>query len=225
MPQSESSHVSSSSDAVEPQDDESADIDESSNIEEDFVSSPNIRDSDEHDTGISDEEITEPGSIYGLEQKVYNTKDESNKRVTFAIDESEEPLIGDCNNRDTSMDARDVDDWPDKDDQEDDVDSFIKIEPSLEHDDRDDMTNDNIIFQAWARVFFQSRKDPMESQLTSENLTSSSAYRHTYLYVTINSEITHLRIYSSEAMEQLVVDPPIDLKYFYAVRVSGVHTR
>uniref|UniRef100_A0A7S4MPM5 Uncharacterized protein n=1 Tax=Odontella aurita TaxID=265563 RepID=A0A7S4MPM5_9STRA len=79
-------------------------------------------------------------------------------------------------------------------------------------------------FRGWARVFFQGRSDRVSTQLHPTN--SSTLARDSYLYVEVDPDATQLRIYPSEAemkknKNKILVDPPIDLKYFYGARVPG----
>lgn len=75
-------------------------------------------------------------------------------------------------------------------------------------------------FEGWARVFFQGRSDRVSTQLQPTN--SSTLARDSYLYIEVDPEATALRIYpSKEERGKLIIDPPIELKYFYAARVPG----
>lgn len=75
-------------------------------------------------------------------------------------------------------------------------------------------------FEGYARVFFQGRNDRVSTQLQPTN--SSTLARDSYLYIEVDPDATELRIYpGKDEKGKLIVDPPINLKYFYAARVPG----
>jgi len=95
-----------------------------------------------------------------------------------------------------------------------------------------------IAFSGWARVFFQARHHRTSTQVTSSANTSPS--QDTYLHLSISSTSNVLRIsdtddtvtnnnnnssnnsFSSKGDKKPpLIDPPIPLKYFHAVKVPG----
>jgi len=81
-------------------------------------------------------------------------------------------------------------------------------------------SSDPISFQGWARVFFQARHHRSATQvITTANSTTS---QDTYLHLSINSTSNELRISNTEDRSKPpLIDPPIQLKYFYALKVPG----
>ena len=78
-------------------------------------------------------------------------------------------------------------------------------------------------FSGWARVFFQARHARHATQVTSGATSTTS--QDTYLYLTIHSTANELRISNTDdRWKPPLVDPPIPLKYFYAVKVPGSHS-
>ena len=74
-------------------------------------------------------------------------------------------------------------------------------------------------FEGWARVFFQARNDRSAQQILPTN--SSTLARESHLFVVVDPQATELRLYPDDKDLRLIVDPPIELKYFYAVSVPG----
>jgi len=77
-------------------------------------------------------------------------------------------------------------------------------------------------FTGCARVFFQGRKDDMAHQLTNCSNKEGVTYDDTYLHIKIDSSSKTLLIFGNEKDYQesrLLVDPPIDLRYFFAMKV------
>lgn len=74
-------------------------------------------------------------------------------------------------------------------------------------------------FEGWARVFFQARNDRSAQQILPTN--SSTLARESHLFVVVDPKATELRLYPDDKDLRLIVDPPIELKYFYAVSVPG----
>lgn len=79
---------------------------------------------------------------------------------------------------------------------------------------------ETIGFEGWARVFFQGRDDRSAQQLLPTN--SSTLARESHLFVVVDPDATELRLYPDSKDLRLIVDPPIELKYFYAVSVRPV---
>lgn len=84
----------------------------------------------------------------------------------------------------------------------------------------------NIVFEGWARCFFQGRKDTSASQLTRTKKISHTPYVDNYLLlqITLSSSSSDLllNIYADvKDSEQsiLLVNPPIELKHFYAATI------
>jgi len=78
-------------------------------------------------------------------------------------------------------------------------------------------------FSGWARVFFQARHARHATQVTSGATSTTS--QDTYLYLTIHSTANELRISNTDdRWKPPLIDPPIPLKYFYAVKVPGSHS-
>ena len=78
-------------------------------------------------------------------------------------------------------------------------------------------------FSGWARVFFQARHSRHATQVTSGATSTTS--QDTYLYLTIHSTANELRISNTDdRWKPPLIDPPIPLKYFYAVKVPGSHS-
>ena len=78
-------------------------------------------------------------------------------------------------------------------------------------------------FSGWARVFFQARHSRHATQVTSG--ATSTISQDTYLYLTIHSTANELRISNTDdRWKPPLIDPPIPLKYFYAVKVPGSHS-
>mmetsp|Transcript_27942 Transcript_27942/g.43919 ORF Transcript_27942/g.43919 Transcript_27942/m.43919 type:complete len:467 (-) Transcript_27942:67-1467(-) len=94
-----------------------------------------------------------------------------------------------------------------------------------------------IAFSGWARVFFQARHHRTSTQITSSSNISPS--QDTYLHLSISSTSNVLRIsdtddtstnnsnntssssFSKGDKKPPLIDPPIPLKYFHAVKVPG----
>eukprot|EP00985_Skeletonema_marinoi_P035311 scaffold46223_cov110-Skeletonema_marinoi.AAC.1 len=86
-----------------------------------------------------------------------------------------------------------------------------------------------IAFSGWARVFFQARHHRASTQITSSATTTPS--QDTYLHLSISSTSNVLRISdtddtnnnnsssSKNDKKPPLIDPPIPLKYFHAVKV------
>lgn len=74
-------------------------------------------------------------------------------------------------------------------------------------------------FEGWARVFFQARNDRSAQQILPTN--SSTLARESHLFVVVDPKATELRLYPDDKDLRLIVEPPIELKYFYAVSVPG----
>ena len=74
-------------------------------------------------------------------------------------------------------------------------------------------------FEGWARVFFQARNDRSAQQILPTN--SSTLARESHLFVVVDPKATEMRLYPDDKDLRLIVDPPIELKYFYAVSVPG----
>ena len=80
-----------------------------------------------------------------------------------------------------------------------------------------------LAFSGWARVFFQARHHQAATQITSGATSTTS--QDTYLYLTIHSTENELRISNTDdRWKPPLIDPPIPLKYFYAVKVPGSHS-
>ncbi|KAK1743988.1 hypothetical protein QTG54_005585 [Skeletonema marinoi] len=91
-----------------------------------------------------------------------------------------------------------------------------------------------IAFSGWARVFFQARHHRASTQITSSATTTPS--QDTYLHLSISSTSNVLRISdtddtnnnnsssSKNDKKPPLIDPPIPLKYFHAVKVPGSHS-
>ena len=80
-----------------------------------------------------------------------------------------------------------------------------------------------LAFSGWARVFFQARHHRAATQITSGATSTTS--QDTYLYLTIHSTENELRISNTDdRWKPPLIDPPIPLKYFYAVKVPGSHS-
>mmetsp|Transcript_22638 Transcript_22638/g.46955 ORF Transcript_22638/g.46955 Transcript_22638/m.46955 type:complete len:169 (-) Transcript_22638:1237-1743(-) len=95
-----------------------------------------------------------------------------------------------------------------------------------DEDDEDEVDEDTVGFEGWARVFFQARNDRSAQQLLPTN--SSTLARESHLFVVVDPGATELKLYPDSKDLRLIVDPPIELKYFYAVSVrflSGVCLR
>ncbi|KAL7541227.1 hypothetical protein ACHAXR_011905 [Thalassiosira sp. AJA248-18] len=84
-------------------------------------------------------------------------------------------------------------------------------------------SEDAIAFSGWARCFFQARHHRSATQITSGATSTTS--QDTYLYLTIHSTSNELRISNTDdRWKPPLIDPPIPLKYFYAVKVPGSHS-
>mmetsp|Transcript_3789 Transcript_3789/g.8441 ORF Transcript_3789/g.8441 Transcript_3789/m.8441 type:complete len:460 (+) Transcript_3789:308-1687(+) len=85
-------------------------------------------------------------------------------------------------------------------------------------------SNDEAIaFSGWARVFFQARHHRSATQITSGATSTTS--QDTYLYLTIHSTANELRISNTDdRWKPPLIDPPVPLKHFYAVKVPGSHS-
>ena len=120
------------------------------------------------------------------------------------------------------------------------VDHLIKNPQDINKDDDDAASFDStssssstevIAFSGWARVFFQARHHRASTQITSSSSTSAS--QDTYLHLSISSTSNVLRISdtddttvhatssSKNDKKPPLIDPPIPLKYFHAVKVPG----
>ena len=87
----------------------------------------------------------------------------------------------------------------------------------LDEDVEDEVDEDTVGFEGWARVFFQARNDRSAQQLLPTN--SSTLARESHLFVVVDPGATELKLYPDSKDLRLIVDPPIELKYFYAVSV------
>lgn len=91
-----------------------------------------------------------------------------------------------------------------------------------------------IAFSGWARVFFQARHHRASTQITSS--ATASASQDTYLHLSISSTSNVLRISDTDdtnssssnnnnnTKKPPLIDPPIPLKFFHAVKVPGSHS-
>ena len=82
-----------------------------------------------------------------------------------------------------------------------------------------------IAFSGWARVFFQARHHQASTQITSSATASPS--QDTYLHLSISSTSNVLRISDTDDANEKkppLIDPPIPLKFFHAVKVPGSHS-
>lgn len=96
----------------------------------------------------------------------------------------------------------------------------------------DDSSNDSdstssseepLAFEGWARVFFQARHHLSATQVVTSATTTTS--QDTYLYVSMNSTSNMLFISNTtDRRKPPLIDPPISLKYFYALKVPGSHS-
>lgn len=80
-------------------------------------------------------------------------------------------------------------------------------------------------FEGFARVFFQGRDDLCERQILPSKVDGSRTYNiDSHIYVTINANEGTLNLYPYKQLEPnkdqkgipLIIDPPIELKYFVA---------
>lgn len=97
------------------------------------------------------------------------------------------------------------------------------------HDDDGDSSSTSstseeaIAFSGWARCFFQARHHRSATQITSGVTATTS--QDTYLYLTIDATTNELRISNTDdRWKPPLIDPPIQLKYFYAAKVPGSHS-
>ena len=88
-----------------------------------------------------------------------------------------------------------------------------------EHAEHEGEDEETVGFEGWARVFFQARNDRSAQQILPTN--SSTLARESHLFVVVDPKATELRLYPDDKDLRLIVDPPIELKYFYAVSVPG----
>lgn len=88
-----------------------------------------------------------------------------------------------------------------------------------EHAEDEGDDEETVGFEGWARVFFQARNDRSAQQILPTN--SSTLARESHLFVVVDPKSTELRLYPDDKDLRLIVDPPIELKYFYAVSVPG----
>lgn len=80
-----------------------------------------------------------------------------------------------------------------------------------------------LAFSGWARVFFQARHARAATQVISGASTTTS--QDTYLYITIHSTANELRISNTDdRWKPPLIDPPIQMKHFYAAKVPGSHS-
>ena len=80
--------------------------------------------------------------------------------------------------------------------------------------------SDSLTFEGWARCFFQARSARSATQIKCGATSSSS--QDTYLHVSMSSSSNTLRISNTDDQSKPpLVDPPIQLRYFYAARVPG----
>ena len=77
---------------------------------------------------------------------------------------------------------------------------------------------DSHIFGAFARVFFQGKNDRYATQVLPTN--SSVQARDSYLYIEVDTKKKKLSLFPDINEKVLLIKPPIQLKYFYAVKVS-----
>lgn len=83
--------------------------------------------------------------------------------------------------------------------------------------------SDSLTFEGWARCFFQARSARSATQIKCGATSSSS--QDTYLHVSMSSSSNTLRISNTDdPRKPPLVDPPIQLSYFYAARVPGSNT-
>ena len=78
--------------------------------------------------------------------------------------------------------------------------------------------DESYIFGAFARVFFQGKNDRYATQVLPSN--SSVQSRDSYLYVEVDTKKKKLSLFPDINEKVLLIKPPIQLKYFYAVKVS-----
>ena len=87
-------------------------------------------------------------------------------------------------------------------------------------------SSEAIAFSGWARVFFQARHHRTSTQITS-NATSSPS-QDTYLHLSISSTSNVLCISDTTTnnnnTNRPLIDPPIPLKYFHAVKLPNSHS-
>jgi len=77
-----------------------------------------------------------------------------------------------------------------------------------------------IALSGWARCFFQTRHHCFATQITSGATSTTS--QDTCLYLTIHSTANELPIFNTDdRWKPPLIDFPIPLKYFYAVKVPG----
>ena len=88
-----------------------------------------------------------------------------------------------------------------------------------EHAEDEGDDEETVGFEGWARVFFQARNDRSAQQILPTN--SSTLARESHLFVVVDPKASELRLYPDDKDLRLIVDPPIELKYFYAVSVPG----
>jgi hypothetical protein len=110
--------------------------------------------------------------------------------------------------------------------QDDDAASFDNTSTSSSSS----SSSEAIAFSGWARVFFQARHHRSATQITSSASTSPS--QDTYLHLSISSTSNVLRISDTDDTTNTsnnnnnmkkppLIDPPIPLKFFHAVKVPG----
>lgn len=81
---------------------------------------------------------------------------------------------------------------------------------------------DPIAFSGWARVFFQARREPAAKQVTAPGATP---FLDTHLHLTIYATANQLHISDvDDRRRPPLIDPPINLRHFYAARVPGSHS-
>ena len=102
--------------------------------------------------------------------------------------------------------------------------SSLILESQIQIDDGSSDTSstrsDSLTFEGWARCFFQARSAKSATQIKCGATSSSS--QDTYLHVSMSSSSNTLRISNTDdPRKPPLVDPPIQLSYFYAARVPG----
>ena len=81
---------------------------------------------------------------------------------------------------------------------------------------------DPVAFSGWARVFFQARREPAAKQVTAPGATP---FLDTHLHLTIYATANQLHISDvDDRRRPPLIDPPINLRHFYAARVPGSHS-